>query len=112
MKAAAYLLFPLATLIAGEISNPNTDHLAKRDSGEFKYKSSEGVEYELYDPEPERCVNVRGATLSAPAHSPHNDVDATATVFLDFDCQGETFYVMEPGKKLGERLKFRSVLFA
>lgn len=112
MKAAAYLLLPLAALIAGETSNPSAHQLAKRDSGDFSYKSAEGVSHELSDPDSERCINVLGATPLAPAHSPHNLVDKAATVFLDFDCEGDTYYVMKPGAKLGERLKFRSVVFA
>ncbi|MFK0223698.1 hypothetical protein ACIQWN_36625 [Streptomyces vinaceus] len=50
--------------------------------------------------------------LTLPAQSPWNRTDATATVFLDFNCDGDTYYVMTPGKKLGPLLKFRSVIFS
>ncbi|MFD7454211.1 hypothetical protein [Kitasatospora sp. NPDC059827] len=51
-----------------------------------------------------------GATEANPAYAPKNLT--TATVFLDFNCEGDTYYTMNPGKILGNRLKFRSVVFS
>ncbi|MEV7420176.1 hypothetical protein [Streptomyces sp. NPDC089919] len=66
----------------------------------------------LIDPAGEECINVSGATDEKPAQGPKNLTNATATVFLDFDCEGDTYYVMNPLKILGPGLKFRSVAFS
>ncbi|MGW2402309.1 hypothetical protein ACWCYY_37780 [Kitasatospora sp. NPDC001664] len=81
-------------------------------SGDFEYKTAAGVGAVLPDPTSGICLNLDGATEESPAHSPRNFTDATATVFLDSDCGGDTYYVMNPGKKLGSRLKLRSVIFS
>ncbi|MFJ8165550.1 hypothetical protein ACIRBY_32185 [Streptomyces sp. NPDC096136] len=66
----------------------------------------------LVDPAGEDCIDIPGATDADPAQAPKNLTNATATVFLDFGCQGDTFYVMNPLKILGPRLKLRSVVFS
>lgn len=80
--------------------------------GDFLYKVGPGVPAGLADPESRKCINLFGATEQTPAFAPENLTASTATVFLDFDCNGDTFYVMNPGKILGDRLKLRSVIFS
>ncbi|GAA1959443.1 hypothetical protein [Kitasatospora viridis] len=81
-------------------------------SGDFLYKTSSGQEATLADPQSGVCINLDGTSEQDPGHSPRNFTDATATVFLDTDCNGDVYYVMNPGKKLGDRLKLRSVIFS
>ncbi|MFD5466861.1 hypothetical protein ACFWIQ_29145 [Kitasatospora sp. NPDC127059] len=81
-------------------------------TGDFLYKVGPGVPAGLADPESGKCINLFGATENDPAFAPENFTASTATVFLDFDCSGDVFYVMNPGKKLGDRLKLRSVVFS
>ncbi|MFJ6939418.1 hypothetical protein [Streptomyces sp. NPDC101132] len=81
-------------------------------NGDFLYKVGPGVPAGVADPDSRTCINLFGATEEDPAFAPQNLTDATATVFLDFDCNGDVFYVMNPGKKLGDRLKLRSVVFS
>ncbi|MFJ8472268.1 hypothetical protein [Kitasatospora sp. NPDC094011] len=82
--------------------------------GEFLYKVGPlpGVPAGIADPESGECINLHGATDETPAYAPTNLTTSTATVFLDFDCSGDVFYVMNPGKILGDRLKMRSVVFS
>ncbi|MER7582154.1 hypothetical protein [Kitasatospora sp. NPDC097691] len=81
-------------------------------AGDFLYKVGPGVPAGLADPESRVCHNLFGATEDHPAFAPENFTDSTATVFLDSDCGGDVFYVMNPGKRLGDRLKLRSVIFS
>ncbi|MGE7388377.1 hypothetical protein ACQKM2_23205 [Streptomyces sp. NPDC004126] len=80
--------------------------------GIFTYRAEgHALPLELVDPPNEECIDVPGATDVDPARNPRNGTLSRATVFLDFGCQGDTFYVMNPGKVLGNRLTFRSVIF-
>jgi hypothetical protein len=81
-------------------------------TGHFQYEVGPGIARALSNPPSRDCINLPGATEEDPAFSPWNDTDATAVVFLDEDCHGDTFYVMPPGKRLGPRLKLRSVSFS
>lgn len=81
-------------------------------TGDFLYKVGPGIPAGVADPESGKCINVFGASESDPAFAPENLTNSTATVFLDFDCNGDIFYVMNPGKVLGNRLKLRSVIFS
>ncbi|MFF2042547.1 hypothetical protein ACFVVX_19170 [Kitasatospora sp. NPDC058170] len=81
-------------------------------TGDFLYKVGPGIPAGLADPRSGECINVFGATQADPAFAPENFTRSTATVFLDFECDGDVFYTMNPGKKLGNRLHFRSVLFS
>ncbi|MEV0193179.1 hypothetical protein AB0I39_32190 [Kitasatospora purpeofusca] len=81
-------------------------------TGEFLYKVGPGLPHGLTDPPSEECLNLPGATDEEPGHSPRNLTLSTATVFLDFNCEGDVYYVMNPGKILGVRLKVRSVVFS
>ncbi|GGS88628.1 MULTISPECIES: hypothetical protein [Streptomyces] len=85
-------------------------------TGEFVYTyvglNSVALRGVLADPESGQCINLPETVGSAlPAHAPRNHTNSTATVFLDADCDGDTFYVMNPGKVLGDRLRLRSVVF-
>ncbi|MCX4747314.1 hypothetical protein OG455_17600 [Kitasatospora sp. NBC_01287] len=81
-------------------------------TGEFDYRLHDGKKAALSDPASSECINLEGSDADHAAHSPENFTDATATVFLDSDCNGDTYYVLKPGKKLGEKLKMRSVIFS
>ncbi|MFJ7158098.1 hypothetical protein ACIQUQ_24625 [Streptomyces sp. NPDC101118] len=96
-------------VLALVMSAPNP---ASASTGDFLYKVGPGVQAGLADPESGTCINLFGATEENAAFAPQNFTDATATVFLDFDCEGDVFYVMNPGKKFGDRLKLRSVIFS
>ncbi|AUG82085.1 hypothetical protein CFP65_7508 [Kitasatospora sp. MMS16-BH015] len=98
--AAGALLLTLAV--------PNSAQAA---TGDFLYMTAAG-ESLLADPTSGVCLNLDGATEDTPVSTPKNFTNATATVFLDLDCNGDTYYVMNPGKKLGDRLKLRSVIFS
>ncbi|GAA4787275.1 hypothetical protein GCM10023329_42840 [Streptomyces sanyensis] len=66
----------------------------------------------LADPESGVCIDVPETVGNdVPAFAPRNRTDATATVFLEAGCEGDTFFVMNPGRNLGQRLHFRSVVF-
>ncbi|MFE6052302.1 hypothetical protein ACFQ6N_16230 [Kitasatospora sp. NPDC056446] len=82
--------------------------------GDFLYKVGRppGIPAGIADPESGQCINLFGATEGDPAFAPENFTRSTATVFLDSDCEGDVFYTMNPGKKLGDRLKLRSVVFS
>ncbi|GAB2953994.1 MULTISPECIES: hypothetical protein [unclassified Streptomyces] len=85
--------------------------------GEFRYTyvglNGLALQGALTDPESGQCINIPETDGSLlPAFAPRNFTNATATVFLDADCNGDTFYVMNPGRVLGERLRLRSVVFS
>ncbi|GAB2743209.1 hypothetical protein [Kitasatospora kifunensis] len=93
------------------IAVPSSAHAA---TGDFLYKVGRlpGVPSGLADPQSGVCINLDGATEADPAFAPDNFTTSTATVFLDFDCNGDVYRVMNPGQRLGDRLKFRSVVFS
>ncbi|MFE3582973.1 hypothetical protein [Streptomyces vinaceus] len=82
--------------------------------GEFNYKIGEGdgILQSILDPESGSCINLAGTSETDVARAPGNLTDATATVFLESDCNGDVFYVMNPGKVLGSKLELRSVVFS
>ncbi|MEV0187907.1 hypothetical protein AB0I39_05145 [Kitasatospora purpeofusca] len=98
-----------ASAIALVLAVPTSANAA---TGEFLYKVGPGLPHGLTDPPSEECLNLPGATDEEPGHSPRNLTLSTATVFLDFNCEGDVYYVMNPGKILGPRLKLRSVVFS
>ncbi|MFD8027018.1 hypothetical protein ACFYZ9_37210 [Streptomyces sp. NPDC001691] len=81
-------------------------------TGDFLYKTSTGQEAGVADPASGRCIDLPGTSGDAPGHSPRNFTTSTATVFLEADCEGDTYYVMKPGTKLGDKLKLSSVVFS
>ncbi|MGW4651056.1 hypothetical protein [Kitasatospora sp. NPDC004289] len=91
------------------IAVPTSAHGA---TGEFLYKVHQGLPSGLTDPTSGVCINAPGATEDEAAYSPQNFTTSTATVFLELDCDGDTYFTMAPGKKLGKRLHFRSVVFS
>ncbi|MBA9050763.1 MULTISPECIES: hypothetical protein [Streptomyces] len=94
------------------VTVPTSSHAAV---GEFEYQTGQppvGTPRGLTDPASNVCINLTGATEEQPAFSPKNLTASTATIFLDFDCGGDIFYVMNPGRILGNRVKVRSVVFS
>ncbi|MET7367984.1 hypothetical protein ABZS61_19430 [Streptomyces sp. NPDC005566] len=87
-------------------------------SGQFRYtyETEEGYEAVgfLNDPPSGACVNLPGADSDAlpPAYAPKNITDASATVFLSADCEGDVYYTLRPGGGASDRLKVRSVVFS
>ncbi|WP_405532148.1 hypothetical protein OG592_31295 [Streptomyces avidinii] len=55
---------------------------------------------------------VQDPGASAPAHSPRNRTDATATVFTGPDCEGDYFTLRPFTGRGSERLELRSVVFS
>ncbi|MFD8750787.1 hypothetical protein ACFV0O_07385 [Kitasatospora sp. NPDC059577] len=80
-------------------------------TGDFLYKVGPGVPTGIFDPQSGVCIDVPDIGTE-PAFAPENLTTSTATVFLEEHCDGDVFYVMNPGKRLGDRLKFRSVVFS
>lgn len=68
----------------------------------------------LMDPQSRECITLPEVedARSAPAHSPRNNTNATATVFADADCEGAHFSLRPNGGHASERLKVRSVVFS
>ncbi|MFG3053245.1 hypothetical protein ACGFZP_20145 [Kitasatospora sp. NPDC048239] len=83
--------------------------------GEFRYKYRNFLGEQLgalFDPAGRACVNLPEAGRSEPAYAPNNRTNSTATVFPEFDCEGDTYYVLRPGGRAGDRLLVRSVVFS
>lgn len=68
----------------------------------------------LTDPPSRVCITLPEVAepWTAPAHSPANYTDSTATVFTDADCEGDYFSLRPQGGHASERLKLRSVVFS
>ncbi|MEU6393029.1 hypothetical protein [Streptomyces sp. NPDC046939] len=86
--------------------------------GQFRYSYTTADGYEatgfLTNPASEQCINLAPAASEpgAAARAPKNHTDATATVFLGTDCEGDTYYTLPPGKGASDRLLVRSVVFS
>ncbi|SDT82256.1 hypothetical protein SAMN05216371_7053 [Streptomyces sp. TLI_053] len=112
-RSATRLRFAtIAAVSAGALlfAVPNSANAAV---GEFLYRTGPGIPHGLTDPPSEDCLNLPGTTDDEPAHHPRNLTLSTATVFAEFDCAGDVFYVMNPGKIINTGgLKIRSVVFS
>ncbi|MFF0585118.1 hypothetical protein ACFYWD_03965 [Streptomyces sp. NPDC003781] len=86
-------------------------------TGQFRYTYTTDEGYEatgfLNHPDSGECIDLPTpqARPGAASRAPQNYTDATATVFLDADCEGP-YYVLPPGKSAGDRLLLRSVVFS
>ncbi|GAA2730836.1 hypothetical protein [Streptomyces nogalater] len=87
-------------------------------TGQFRYTYTTAEGYDavgfLNNPAGGRCVNLPtpAAAPGAVSRAPKNRTDATATVFLDADCEGDTYYTLPPGAGASDRLLVRSVVFS
>ncbi|MFD8019002.1 hypothetical protein ACFV6G_01040 [Streptomyces lavendulae] len=99
--AAGALLLALAL--------PTSAHAA---TGDFQYKASDGQDAVLADPDSAICLNLPGTSQEAPGDSPQNFTNATATVFLETDCNGDTYTTLNPGQKADANTRIRSVIFS
>ncbi|MFF9457384.1 hypothetical protein [Streptomyces flaveolus] len=87
-------------------------------TGQFRYTYTTADGYEavgfLNNPASGECINLQGPASEpgSVSRAPKNRTDATATVFLDADCQGDTYYTLPPGAGAGDRLLMRSVIFS
>ncbi|MFD7029208.1 hypothetical protein ACFWAR_14360 [Streptomyces sp. NPDC059917] len=71
------------------------------------------LRHHLTNPESGECIIIPETVgNNFPALAPNNDTNATATVFHDTNCEGDVFYVMNPGRHLSRRLELRSVIFS
>lgn len=96
-----------------------TPALASAATGDFRYQfvDRDGVRQEsiLLDPPSRECITlpeVADPRISAPADSPRNRTDATATVFTGRDCEGDHFSLRPRTGHGNDRLKLRSVVFS
>ncbi|MEW2289223.1 hypothetical protein [Streptomyces sp. NPDC047841] len=87
-------------------------------TGQFRYSYTTAEGYEavgfLNDPASGECITLPapGSAPGAPSRAPKNRTDATATVFLDVDCEGDVYYSLPPGAGASGRLLVRSVVFS
>ncbi|MEV7154359.1 MULTISPECIES: hypothetical protein [Streptomyces] len=87
-------------------------------TGQFRYTYTTAQGYEavgfLNNPAGGECINLRGPASEpgSVSRAPKNRTDATATVFLDADCEGDVYYTLPPGAGAGDRLLLRSVVFS
>ncbi|MGW2679186.1 hypothetical protein [Streptomyces sp. NPDC001436] len=87
-------------------------------TGQFRYSYTTADGYEavgfLRDPDSGQCINLTppASEPGSASRAPKNHTDATATVFLGTDCEGDTYYVLPPGKGASDRLLVRSVIFS
>ncbi|MFJ4793912.1 hypothetical protein [Kitasatospora purpeofusca] len=101
-----------ALLLALTLSNP-----AQAATGDFDYTyigtGGISVNGSLADPNSGECINIPETVgNNFPALAPRNFTNATATVFLEADCDGDTYHVMTPGRILGGGIRLRSVIFS
>ncbi|MET9448908.1 hypothetical protein [Streptomyces cinerochromogenes] len=87
-------------------------------TGQFRYTYTTADGYEavgfLHNPPSGQCINLNGPASEpgSASRAPKNRTDATATVFLDADCEGGIYYTLPPGTGASERLLLRSVVFS
>ncbi|WP_432155022.1 hypothetical protein [Streptomyces tricolor] len=87
-------------------------------TGQFRYTYTTAEGYEavgfLNNPANGTCITLSppAAEPGAASRAPRNLTDATATVFLDADCEGGISYTLPPGAGASERLLLRSVVFS
>lgn len=102
-----------ALSLALTVANP-----AAAATGQFRYSylTAEGAEAMgfMRDPANGKCLNLPMAASdgTSPAYAPQNKTDATATVYLEADCDGTVLYRLRPGGGASERLLVRSVRFS
>ncbi|MFJ3086766.1 hypothetical protein [Streptomyces sp. NPDC086838] len=82
----------------------------------FSYTTEDGYDAVgfLNNPASGQCINLAPAASEpgSASRAPKNHTNATATVFLDADCEGDTYYVLPSGKGASDRLLARSVVFS
>ncbi|WP_331748807.1 MULTISPECIES: hypothetical protein [unclassified Streptomyces] len=87
-------------------------------TGQFRYSYTTAEGYEavgfLNNPASGKCINLHGPASEpgSASRAPKNHTDTTATVFLDADCEGDTYYTLPPGTGADDRLLTRSVIFS
>ncbi|MEU5092009.1 hypothetical protein [Streptomyces sp. NPDC021356] len=87
-------------------------------TGQFRYSYTTAEGYEavgfLNNPDSGTCINLTppGSAPGSASRAPKNRTDATATVFLDSDCEGDVYYTLRPGAGASDRLLLRSVVFS
>jgi len=93
--------------------------VANAATGDFSYRylsaDDQWHEAHLADPASRDCITLPQAAdenATAPADTPRNRTNATATVFAGVDCTGEWFTLKPLTGRAGERLKVRSVIFS
>ncbi|MCJ1676801.1 hypothetical protein MTF65_05445 [Streptomyces sp. APSN-46.1] len=113
LRSAAVAAASALTLL---VAVPGSAHAA---NGTFSYTyiglDGQPQRAALSDPESAECITlpeVADPGSSAPAFSPRNRTDSSATVFTEPDCEGD-YFTLRPYTGYGsERLKLRSVVFS
>ncbi|MFG2622438.1 hypothetical protein ACGFXC_32940 [Streptomyces sp. NPDC048507] len=87
--------------------------------GEFQYRYTDANGHHhiraLLDPAGQQCITLPEVADPAtmPADSPRNRTTASATVFAEADCEGDTYYTLRPLTGYGTtKMKIRSVAFS
>ncbi len=113
LRRAAVAAFGAFTLL---LTAPTSASAA---TGEFQYTvaglDGRPLRVVLDDPPSEECITlpeVADPGASAPAHSPRNRTNATATVFTEPDCSGDWFTLRPITGHGSARLQLRSVVFS
>ncbi|OAQ35826.1 hypothetical protein K457DRAFT_13054 [Linnemannia elongata AG-77] len=101
----------VTSIILSLVSFAACTTLATAATGVFSYRYDLSESGNMENPASGTCINVPEASDDTPADSPKDDTDRGVTLFLDFDCEGETKYDLRAHKSLSSRLKFRSVKF-
>ncbi|WP_125264427.1 hypothetical protein [Streptomyces alboflavus] len=65
----------------------------------------------MADPPSGECIIIEQATDLFPARAPRNLTDEVAAVFLDADCSGDVYFVLNPGVHR-PLVTFRSVVLS
>lgn len=80
-------------------------------NGDFRCRYGALRSAVLTDPPSGECITIEQATDLLPARAPRNLTGEVATVFLDADCSGDVYFVLNPGVHRPV-VMFRSVVFS
>ncbi|MFI0898482.1 hypothetical protein [Streptomyces sp. NPDC020983] len=87
-------------------------------TGQFRYTYTTAEGYDavgfMNNPASGECITLPapGSVPGTASRAPQNRTDATATVFLHADCEGDVYYTLAPGAGASDRLLLRSVVFS
>ncbi|WP_369203101.1 hypothetical protein [Streptomyces sp. PU-14G] len=114
LRSATAAVGAAASALVLLVALPNSASAA---TGQFRYTYTTEEGYEavgfLNHPDSGQCIDLPapGSAPGSASSAPKNHTDATATVFVDADCEG-AYYVLPPGKGASDRLQLRSVVFS
>jgi hypothetical protein len=91
--------------------------VASASEGEFTYRyydeDGDLQQGALVDPPSGECVDIPEVIDFSDtfAFRPHNNTDASVTVFKEGNCEGDAYYTLPAGARASDRLLMRSVVF-